>query len=324
MYCDCTLIIGCSFRWGIILLKVAQRRVGMDSLQKRLQDNIWQFVGVVVAVVGLFFNALAFPDIATRLIGIIVVLFLVMGIIVLSKTIKPQEEKTQVSTTPVKPLQIDSNSIGLAPPLINIHHPLTTTQQTEMQFIEEGNRRYLQGNDIGAKSSYERASILNPGNSLPYYYLGNVWYKGGHYDEALGSYQRAIERDRLDARAYYRKGMTLECLGRGSEANKAYKQAIANHSSIAFMDKSPVNDINFDFVKIYYKVKSMIGWAILIGVVILGLVANLFPTKANQTSAIFQVVAIAEVIFFILVWLFIKISRMRLHIEIPPSEDKKK
>src|SRR5207244_3338691 len=105
----------------------------------------------------------------TRLIGIIVVLFLVMGIIVLSKTIKPQEEKTQVSTTPVKPLQIDSNSIGLAPPLINIHHPLTTTQQTEMQFIEEGNRRYLQGNDIGAKASYERASILNPGNSLPYY-----------------------------------------------------------------------------------------------------------------------------------------------------------
>src|SRR5437660_1237400 len=161
-----------------------------------------------------------------------------MGIVVLSKTIKPQEEKTQVSTTPVKPPQIENNSIGLEPPIINIQHPLTTTQKTEMQFIEEGNRRYLQGDDRGAETSYRRASILNPSNPRPYYYLGNVLYKGGHYDDALGYYQRAIERERFDARAYYRKGMTLECLGRGSEANKAYKQAIVNHSNIAFMDSS--------------------------------------------------------------------------------------
>src|SRR6266516_222620 len=292
----------------------------MDSLR----DSIWQFVGVVVAIVGLFFNAFAFPDITTRLIGIIVVLFLAVGIIILSRTIKPEKGKTPESITPSNPAQNESISAGLSMPDINRDRPSSTIEKTAMQLIEEGNHRYLQRDDRGAKAFYERASILNPGNSLPYYYLGNIWYKGGHYDEALGYYQRAIQHDPVDARAYYRKGMTLECLGRGSESNKAYKQAIAYHSSIAFMDKSPVNDINFDFVKIYYKVKSMIGWAILIGIVILGLIVNIFPTKANQTSAIFQVVTIAEIIFFILVWIFIKISRMRLHIHIPSSEKKNK
>jgi hypothetical protein len=70
-----------------------------------LKDDIWQFVGVVVAIVGLFFNALAFPDITTRLIGIFVVLFLAIGIFILSKNIprlqgKPPASKAQ-SNPPV-------------------------------------------------------------------------------------------------------------------------------------------------------------------------------------------------------------------------------
>jgi tetratricopeptide (TPR) repeat protein len=295
----------------------------MDSLQKKLQDNIWQFVGVVVAIVGLFFNALAFPDITTRLIGIIVVLFLVLGIIILSRTIKPQEGKTPNSANPLNQPQIASNPIGLSTPVVDFHRPTTTSQNTEMQIIEEGNQKYLQGDDRGAKAAYETAIILNPSNPLPYYNLGNIWYKGGNYNKALGYYERAIQHDSFDARAYYRKGMTLECLGRSSEANKVYKQAIGQHSNIAFMANSHVNDINFTLIKIYYKVKSMVGWAIVIGIVLLGVIANIFPSKANQTSAIFQVVVIAEIILLIIVWIFIKISRMRLHIEIPASEYKK-
>jgi tetratricopeptide (TPR) repeat protein len=296
----------------------------MDSLQKKLQDNIWQFVGVVVAIVGLFFNALAFQDITTRIIGIIVVLFLILGIVILSRTIKPQEGKTPNSANLINQPQIASNPIGLSTPVVNIHRPPTTTEKIEMQIIEEGNQKYLQGDDRGAKAAYERATIINPSNPLPYYNLGNVWYKGGKYDKALEYYERAIQHDNFDACAYYRKGMTLECLGRGSDANKAYKQAIGKHSNIAFMAKSHVNDINFEFIKIYYKVKSMVGWAILTGIILLGIIANIFPSKANQTSAIFQIVAIVEIIIFILVWIFIKISRMTLHIEIPQPENKNK
>ena len=55
--------------------------------------------------------------------------------------------------------------------------------------------------------------------------LGDRFYARGQYDYALGRYQRAVELDKTNARAYYGMGLVYTKLGKYTEAERAVREA---------------------------------------------------------------------------------------------------
>ncbi len=55
--------------------------------------------------------------------------------------------------------------------------------------------------------------------------LGDRFYARGQYDYALGRYQRAVELDKTNARAYYGLGLVYTKLGKYAEAERTVREA---------------------------------------------------------------------------------------------------
>ena len=64
-----------------------------------------------------------------------------------------------------------------------------------------------------------------PDSYYGWYHQGNLLRMQGHYQEALISYENALEYYPNDYWAWYKRGMTLEELGRYQEAVTSYENA---------------------------------------------------------------------------------------------------
>lgn len=82
------------------------------------------------------------------------------------------------------------------------------------------------GDHKGAIDSYDRALLLDPGNSQVLYNKGNALYKDTQYTEALNAYQESLAQDPSNINAMIAAGRALTTLGRYDEALKLINQVI--------------------------------------------------------------------------------------------------
>jgi tetratricopeptide (TPR) repeat protein len=66
---------------------------------------------------------------------------------------------------------------------------------------------------------------LNPSSSAAWYGKGAALNETGKHDEALTSYNNAIELNPSNGAAWYGKGLLLYLLGSGNESEKAIAKA---------------------------------------------------------------------------------------------------
>lgn len=95
--------------------------------------------------------------------------------------------------------------------------------------VLEGNRKYAEGKYDKANDSYRDAEIDNPGSAIVKFNIGDVLYQKRNYEEALKTYQDAIQKSddiKLQAQGYYNIGNTLYRLNKWPESILAYQQAL--------------------------------------------------------------------------------------------------
>ncbi|MCL4706700.1 tetratricopeptide repeat protein [bacterium] len=95
--------------------------------------------------------------------------------------------------------------------------------------VLEGNRKYAEGKYDEANDSYRDAEIDNPESAIIEFNIGDVLYQKRNYEEALKTYQEAIQKSddlKLQAQGYYNIGNTLYRLNKWPESILAYQQAL--------------------------------------------------------------------------------------------------
>lgn len=95
--------------------------------------------------------------------------------------------------------------------------------------VLEGNRKYAEGKYDEANDSYRDAEIDNPESAIVKFNIGDVLYQKRNYEEALKTYQEAIQKSddiKLQAQGYYNIGNTLYRLNKWPESILAYQQAL--------------------------------------------------------------------------------------------------
>ncbi len=102
---------------------------------------------------------------------------------------------------------------------------LRSPQKTKDQWLEEGNDHLNGGHYEEALVAYDRAILLDPNLALAYDSKGDALSDLKRYDEALAAYEHAILLDPNLTVAYHNKALTLERLGRTKEAQQAREKA---------------------------------------------------------------------------------------------------
>ncbi len=95
--------------------------------------------------------------------------------------------------------------------------------------VLEGNRKYAEGKYDEANDHYRDAEIDNPESAIVKFNIGDVLYQKRNYEEALKTYQDAIQKSddiKLQAQGYYNIGNTLYRLNKWPESILAYQQAL--------------------------------------------------------------------------------------------------
>lgn len=95
--------------------------------------------------------------------------------------------------------------------------------------VLEGNRKYAEGKYDEANDSYRDAEIDNPESAIVKFNIGDALYQKRNYEEALKTYQDAIQKSddiKLQAQGYYNIGNTLYRLNKWPESILAYQQAL--------------------------------------------------------------------------------------------------
>jgi Ca-activated chloride channel family protein len=88
---------------------------------------------------------------------------------------------------------------------------------------------YTQGDYAAAQDSYVQILERNPYDALANYNLGDVLYRQNQYQQAIDSFDRAIDHagsDQIKEQAYYNKGNSLFQLKEYQSAIEAYEQAL--------------------------------------------------------------------------------------------------
>ncbi len=98
-------------------------------------------------------------------------------------------------------------------------------------YLALGHEARRQGDWETARQWYERARQVDPKNHLPLLYLGMVARNQGNNDQALDYFNRALALKPDLPDLLYSKAVTLDALGRRSEAAPVLDDAIANHPS---------------------------------------------------------------------------------------------
>ena len=118
--------------------------------------------------------------------------------------------------------------------------------------ITEGNILNKLNRKEEALNSYDKAIELNPSDATAYYNRGNVLNDLNRKEEALNSYDKAIELNPSDATAYSNRGITLRQLNRKEEALSSYDKAIELNPSdaTAYYNRGIVHLILGDLSKV--------------------------------------------------------------------------
>jgi Flp pilus assembly protein TadD len=93
------------------------------------------------------------------------------------------------------------------------------------------------------------ATNLEPRNALYWYYLGRTKYNENRFQEALTAFRRALLLKPRDIRSEYNLGLAFSGLGLTSEAEVAYKAAIAWEKAQARVDPQPYLDLGLLLVQ---------------------------------------------------------------------------
>ncbi len=95
--------------------------------------------------------------------------------------------------------------------------------------VLEGNRFYAEEKFDEANDNYRDAQVDNPESPVIHFNVGDALYQKRNYEEALKSYQSAVQKTndpQLQAQSYYNLGNTLFRLDKLPESIAAYQQAL--------------------------------------------------------------------------------------------------
>ncbi|WP_027403796.1 tetratricopeptide repeat protein [Aphanizomenon flos-aquae] len=106
-----------------------------------------------------------------------------------------------------------------------IEHEIDNEQKAEL-FFELGYLQRVRENHEEAISSYDKAVEFKPDNHQAWYNRGISLRKLGRYEEAISSYDKAVEFKPDNHEAWYNRGYSLYNLGRYEEAISSYDKAV--------------------------------------------------------------------------------------------------
>ena len=106
-----------------------------------------------------------------------------------------------------------------------IEHEIDNEQKAEL-FFELGYLQRVRENHEEAISSYDKAVEFKPDNHQAWYNRGISLRKLGRYEEAISSYDKAVEFKPDDHEAWNNRGISLRKLGRYEEAISSYDKAV--------------------------------------------------------------------------------------------------
>jgi tetratricopeptide (TPR) repeat protein len=102
----------------------------------------------------------------------------------------------------------------------------TAVQIEAQRWFASGQIELAKGEYTNAFTAFNKAQEFMPTSALPFYGLGNTYFAGQKYPDALKLYQKALQIDTKMAAAYKKLGDTQRLLGREKESIAAYKNAI--------------------------------------------------------------------------------------------------
>ena len=98
------------------------------------------------------------------------------------------------------------------------------SEKTSIQYVKEGLKHLKKARYDDALRAYEKAVQANPKNPKAYYGIGGVHNQKGNYDLAEQAFLNTLKYDPIHLDAYYSLGYTYEMMGRKEEAQKYYKK----------------------------------------------------------------------------------------------------
>lgn len=135
---------------------------------------------------------------------------------------------------------------------------ITSLVVTRSGLASPGEEAYRAGDYIGASQIYTKLLKKDPDNPQLHFNYGAAAYKNNLFDDAINSFNRALETDDLDlqARAYYNQGNALYQKGLATlqsdpeHALKAWQTALDAYASSLSLDKENKDCLfNRDLVK---------------------------------------------------------------------------
>ncbi|MDQ2711120.1 MAG: tetratricopeptide repeat protein [Acidobacteriota bacterium] len=103
---------------------------------------------------------------------------------------------------------------------------------------------YVILSDFGdADKWFSKATELDPGNVLGWYYLGRTKYNENRFEEALSAFKTCLKLAPNHVRAEDNLGLTLQGLGRYDEAEQAFQNAIDWQANAPSKDPWPFIDM---------------------------------------------------------------------------------
>jgi tetratricopeptide (TPR) repeat protein len=99
-------------------------------------------------------------------------------------------------------------------------------QSSASDWVDNGMRLYSQGKYFDALQAYDKAIELDPNNARAWHCKCIALTSRGKYDEAIKACDKALELDPKDAKAWATKASALNSLGRNEESIQASEKAI--------------------------------------------------------------------------------------------------
>lgn len=99
-------------------------------------------------------------------------------------------------------------------------------QLSLQQAIDLAVDHHLAGRLAEAEGLYRAILEADPGQAVPYHYLGVLATQAGRHDQAIPLIQRALKIAPNDANAHYNLGTALQELGRSEEAEACFRRSL--------------------------------------------------------------------------------------------------